>query len=416
MWQSWRPRRGCTKTSAPSRRGAVVRLWWWWRRNCCRCVYSVGVRRNRETSTVSTTVWGARRPGDEHGGRRRRPVTGRRRAAQALRDSFAGPIWQKTPQRAQGVVTASSPIKRSSTRRSACVCSSPPTRTATRTPRLLRESYALERRTRLASRRHGRRPDGERVHLARALLAAARARAGSSLGTTTRRRSPRQVLRIAGQPRASRVLQSDDATLYFLDRRDWWSFDRVNATGPALAFIHEPLPQYALPRRELVEPVSPAESGSLWPMLRQRGVVATFAGHDHLNSDCGRWSGVWLCYAGSLGGYGRDDAPGAQRDDTAWRLRPARARRRRDAGLDHDVGAARRRRAHAGARALARVSDPRRVTATSYSPMKVRLSRVAPVSRSTSTRPWRSAYTPGAPRRRRTTRRRASGCRRARAP
>ena len=46
-------------------------------------------------------------------------------------------------------------------------------------------------------------------------------------------------------------------------------------------------------------------------MLRQRGVVATFAGHDHLNSDCGRWSGVWLCYAGSLGGYGRDDAPDA---------------------------------------------------------------------------------------------------------
>ena len=94
-------------------------------------------------------------------------------------------------------------------------------------------------------------------------------------------------------------------------------------------------------------------------MLRQRGVVATFAGHDHLNSDCGRWSGVWLCYAGSLGGYGRDDAPGACNATTlpggcARRVRVADV----DTDLDQDVGAARRRCAHARARALARVSRP----------------------------------------------------------
>ena len=181
--------------------------------------------------------------------------------------------------------------------------------------RLLRESYALERPDYVVHL--GDMVDGQTANAStslRELLAAAPGPRWLILGNHDEEALPAsEILRIAGQPRASRVLQNDDATLYFLDRRDWWSVveSPVNATGPALAFIHEPLPQYALPRRELVEPVSPADSGSLWPMLRQRGVVATFAGHDHLNSDCGRWSGVWLCYAGSLGGYGRDDAPGA---------------------------------------------------------------------------------------------------------
>ena len=123
--------------------------------------------------------------------------------------------------------------------------------------RLLRESYALERPDWVVHL--GDMVDGQTANAStslRALLAAAPGPRWLILGNHDEEALPAsEILRVAGQPRASRVLQSDAATLYFLDRRDWSSVveSRVNATGPA----------------------------------------------------------VWLCYAGSLGGYGRDDAPGA---------------------------------------------------------------------------------------------------------
>ena len=99
--------------------------------------------------------------------------------------------------------------------------------------RLLRESYALERPDFLVHL--GDMVDGQTANAStslRALLAAAPGPRWLILGNHDEEALPAsEILRIAGQPRASRVLQNDDATLYFLDRRDWWSVveSRVNA-------------------------------------------------------------------------------------------------------------------------------------------------------------------------------------------
>ena len=91
--------------------------------------------------------------------------------------------------------------------------------------RLLRESYALERPDFLVHL--GDMVDGQTANASaslRALLAAAPGPRWLILGNHDEEALPAsEILRIAGQPRASRVLQNDAATLHFLDRRDWWS-------------------------------------------------------------------------------------------------------------------------------------------------------------------------------------------------
>jgi hypothetical protein len=89
---------------------------------------------------------------------------------------------------------------------------------------------------------------------------------------------------------------------------------------PALAFFHIPLPEYAtawdqgLCQGHRNEPVcGPAlNSGFFAALVEQGDVMATFAGHDHVNDFDGLLGGIRLCYGRATGyspygldGYGR---------------------------------------------------------------------------------------------------------------
>lgn len=83
-------------------------------------------------------------------------------------------------------------------------------------------------------------------------------------------------------------------------------------TIPALAFFHIPLPEYAEAvriwdapligtRKEMV--CAPEiNSGMFTAMIESGDVMATFAGHDHINDYAVLWKGIMLCYGRYSGG------------------------------------------------------------------------------------------------------------------
>jgi hypothetical protein len=84
---------------------------------------------------------------------------------------------------------------------------------------------------------------------------------------------------------------------------------------PALAFLHIPLPEFALAgqagsiRGFHLEAVQcPHANTGFFDAARLAGVIGIFAGHDHLNDFDADWHGVRLCFGRSTGyrGYGRD--------------------------------------------------------------------------------------------------------------
>ena len=185
--------------------------------------------------------------------------------------------------------------------------------------RLLRESYVLERPDLVVHL--GDMVDGQTANASTALRELLAAAPGPRWLIEPRRggaprRDPADRRPAARQPRAP-----ERRCHAYLDRRDWWSVAEPHRHCPlrlhprAAAAVRAAAPRA---RR-----VSPAESGSLWLMLWQRGVAATFAGHDHLNRTAGAGAGDGSA-TGSLGGYGRDDGPARATRRDHRRLRPAR--------------------------------------------------------------------------------------------
>lgn len=83
-------------------------------------------------------------------------------------------------------------------------------------------------------------------------------------------------------------------------------------TIPAMAFFHIPLPEYAEANTTVGNPMigtrkemvcSPELNSGMFNAIIERGdVMATMAGHDHINDYATLWKGVLLCYGRYSGG------------------------------------------------------------------------------------------------------------------
>lgn len=110
--------------------------------------------------------------------------------------------------------------------------------------------------------------------------------------------------------------------------------DKYSHSHFDMAFIHIPLPEYAMSDNivaggEFKEPsTAPGFNSGFYQALKEEGVAAVGCGHDHVNDFCAlrpeskddKNLGPWMCYAGGSGFGGYAGYGGFHRRVRAWEV------------------------------------------------------------------------------------------------